>query len=92
MLISDNIIDGTGIEMSHENGVLGLISSPGEDGVMSEKTNGADVSSTKMVGPGGNSEFVAQLEESVAFNSSTEKVGDGPIIHEQSNGLTISKV
>lgn len=89
---SDNVITGAGIEMSHDNGVLGKHPFPGMEGVLSEKVNGTSVSNTKMEGPDGSSEIDAQLEESVTFNSSAGKIGNRPIIHEQSNCLTISKV
>ncbi|XP_043700507.1 protein WVD2-like 6 isoform X2 [Telopea speciosissima] len=60
--------------------------SSGEEGSVSEKVNG-----TKMVRPDQSSEVVAQFRESVNLNSSTREARDEPIIHEQSNGLAISK-
>ncbi|KAJ4951744.1 hypothetical protein NE237_028576 [Protea cynaroides] len=74
------------IETFRENGILGILPSPDEEGSISEKVNG-----TKMVGPDGSTEVVAQFEESVNLYSSTEEAEDWTIVHEQSNGLAISK-
>ncbi|XP_042490088.1 protein WVD2-like 6 isoform X2 [Macadamia integrifolia] len=82
----DNIIAVPEIETICENGVLGKLPTPGEEGPMSKKVNG-----TKMVGPDGSSEIVAQFKESVNLYSSTGEAGDGTTVHEQSNGLAISK-
>ncbi|XP_042498686.1 protein WVD2-like 6 isoform X2 [Macadamia integrifolia] len=64
----------------------GKLSCTGGEGSVPEKVNG-----TKMVGPDGSSEIEAQFEESVNLNSYTGEAGDGPFVHEQSNGLAISK-
>ncbi|XP_043725188.1 protein WVD2-like 6 isoform X2 [Telopea speciosissima] len=83
---SDNIISVSETETICENGILGKLPSPGEEGPMSKKVNG-----TKMVGTDESSEILAQFEESVNLYSSKGEAGDGTIVHEQSNGLAISK-
>ncbi|KAF8406932.1 hypothetical protein HHK36_006053 [Tetracentron sinense] len=87
----DNLVTASGVETSHQNGVHEQLPTSDEEDVIVAKVNGILNGTVETVGTNGSHEIGAQLEENGTVNSLTGDVRVGFIVHEESNGLTISK-